>query len=481
MRLLSPVLLALGLLACQPTSSKAEQTGQGGEFQLAQAGAFSRQIPANQQQMQLSFAGVAAKASPAVVGVYAQRVVVERQMLYRDPIMRQFGIGIGVPVERVQQSLGSGVIVRADGVIVTNHHVVEGADALKVVLSDRREFDAKLITDDAKTDLAVLRIDAKGAKLPTLAFADTHASQVGDLVLAIGNPFGLRQTVTSGIISALGRTEVSINDYASFIQTDAAINQGNSGGALVDMQGNLVGINTAIFSQSGDSSGIGFAIPSEMVRRVVESAISGGKVVRPWIGARGQTVTQTLAGSLGLDAPRGVLISDVYPGGSADKAGLKRGDVVLSINGRAVYDDGGLKYEAATLRPGESMKLEVLRAKQRINLTAVASAAPRAPAPDPRDVSGNNPFSGTRVVTLSPAQAEDAGLDPFSNGVYIDQLSRGSIANQLGLLPGDIVREVNGQTIRNSADLDRVLKAGGGAWRVGIERKGETIVRDIRL
>jgi S1-C subfamily serine protease len=247
------------------------------------------------------------------------------------------------------------------------------------------------------------------------------------------------------------------------------------------MQGNLVGVNTAIFSQSGDSSGIGFAIPSEMVRRVVESSISGGKIVRPWLGARGQTVTQALAASLGLETPRGVLISDVYPNGSADKAGLKRGDVVLTVNGRAVYDDGGLRYEAATMRPGQQIKLDVLRAKQRIALTATASVAPRQPAPDPRDIAGVNPFSGTRVVTLSPGQAEEAGLDPFANGVYIEQLVRGSVANQIGLLPGDIVREVNGQPIRTSGDLDRVTKAGSGAWRVAIERKGEVIVRDVRL
>ncbi|MGE3866810.1 MAG: trypsin-like peptidase domain-containing protein, partial [Hyphomonadaceae bacterium] len=290
--------------------------------------AIQRVTPQSKQQVQLSFSAVSQKASPAVVNVYAARVVVQRRMISDDPFLRQFGLGMGVPQQRVEQSLGSGVIVRGDGVIVTNHHVVEHAQALKVVLADKREFDARVILDDAQSDLAVLRIDAKG--LPTLAFADTNQAQVGDMVLAIGNPFGLTQTVTSGIISALARTGVTDNVYGSFIQTDAAINQGNSGGALVDMNGDLVGINTAIFSMGGGSNGVGFAVPAEMVRRVVDSALSGGRIVRAWLGVKGQPLTQAFATRIGLPSPTGLLISDEYASGPAARAGLKPGDVVLT-------------------------------------------------------------------------------------------------------------------------------------------------------
>jgi Do/DeqQ family serine protease len=477
---LLPLLLVAGLAACQPPPTKADLTAatrQTDGYRIAQATTAARVAPASQAQVQISFAPVAARAAPAVVNVYAQRVT---RSIVADPRFAQFGLFYGVPREQIERSLGSGVLVRADGVIVTNHHVVDGADSLKVVLSDRREFDAKLLLDDARSDLAVLRIDAKGARLPTLPFADTRSIQVGDLVLAIGNPFGLQQTVTSGIVSALARTDVGINDFSFFIQTDAAINRGNSGGALVDMAGDLVGINTAIFSQSGDSNGIGFAIPAEMVKRVVESAVSGGKLVRPWLGVKTQAVTQDLAKSLGLDSPKGVLVSDLYPGGAADRAGLKRGDVILAVNASPVFDDAGVRYQAATQKPGGTIRLDILRGAQRLTLAAPALAAPRAPAPDPREFTALTPLQGAHVVTLSPAQAEDLGLDGFATGVVIDALNRAGAAARVGLAPGDVIRDVNGQTIRTSADLERALKAGGTVWRIGYERNGERATIEVR-
>lgn len=484
----SACLFAVALIACSAPPSQggaAPPDGAAGPAApadagliLAQGGADDRRVPASRDEMRLSLAPIAAKASPAVVNVYAQRVT---RTLVADPSFGPFAQFFGVPRDQIQRSLGSGVIVRPDGVIVTNNHVVDGAQQLKVVLADRREFDAKLITADPRTDLAVLRIDTKGQRLPALAFADTRRAQVGDLVLAIGNPFGLQQTVTSGIISALARTDVGINDFSFFIQTDAAINKGNSGGALVDANGDLVGVNTAIFSESGGSVGIGFAIPSEMVRRVVESAVTSGTIVRPWLGVRGQPVTADVARSLGFDRPRGVLVTEVYPNGPAARAGVRSGDVILAVNGADVFDEQGVRFQAATQRPGADIPISIIRGRDRQTFTARAEAPPRTPAPDPRDISGRNPLAGTRVVTLSPGAAEEAGLDPFATGVYVQAMDKGGPAAQLGLRPGDIVREVNGQPVRTTADLDRLLKAGQGGWRIIVERNGERAELNIRL
>lgn len=440
-----------------------EQQEQDPYLQLVQAEPLVRAAPSSRGEVQLSFAPVAARAGPAVVNVYAQRVV---RAMARDPFFGRFS------APRVEQSLGSGVIVRADGVIVTNNHVIEGAQALRVVLADRREFDATLMLADPRVDLAVLRIDPGSERLPTLPFANTNDLQVGDMVLAIGNPFGLQQTVTGGIISALARTEVGVSDYAFFIQTDAAINRGNSGGALVDMSGSLVGVNTAIFSESGGSNGIGFAIPSEMVRRVVESAVSGGTtVIRPWLGARVQTVNQEIATSLGLRRPEGVLVTQLYPRAAGERAGLRNGDVILSVAGTPVRDEAGLRYQFATQRPGTRVPLAILRGGRSMTLTATAEAPPGG-APEARELTGRHPLSGARVVTLTPATAEQAGLDPFATGVFIQALDRGGVAARIGFRPGDIVDAINGQPVRDAAQLDRAL-AQARSWVIGVERNGQ--------
>lgn len=430
-------------------------------LQLVQAQPLARAVPNSRGEMQLSFAAVAARAGPAVVNVYAQRVV---RAMSRDPFFGRFS------APRIEQSLGSGVIVRADGIIVTNNHVIEGAQALKVVLSDRREFDAQLVLADPRVDLAVLRINA-GQPLPTLPFANTHDAEVGDLVLAIGNPYGLEQTVTSGIISALARTDVGISDYAFFIQTDAAINRGNSGGALVDMNGALVGINSAIFSETGGSNGIGFAIPSEMVRRVVESAVSGGReVVRPWLGARVQPVTQEMARSLGLSRPEGVVVSDLYPRSAGQRAGLRNGDVILSVAGNEVRDNGGLRYQFATQRPGSRVPLVVLRNGRRITINANAEPPPGG-SPDPRLLGGRHALSGVRVVTMTPATAEAAGLDPFMSGVMIQNIDRRAPAARI-LRPGDVIYAVNGAPVRDAAQLDRTM-AQTPTGTISVDRNGQ--------
>ena len=420
-----------------------------------------RAAPQSQAQVQLSFAPVASRASPAVVNVYADRSI--QNSAYANPFFRQFG----VPQERMERSLGSGVIVRPDGVIVTNNHVIQGGQTFKVVLADRREFNARVMLADERVDLAVLKIEVGSERLPTLPLADTRNLQVGDLVLAIGNPFGLSQTVTSGIVSALSRTEVGSDAY--FIQTDAPINRGNSGGALVNMSGQLVGINSAIFSQTGDSAGIGFAIPADLVRRVVDAAVSGGHTfVRPWIGARLQGVTPEIANSMRLARPDGVLVSDLYPNAAGARAGLQRGDVIVSVAGAEVHDEAGVRYQFALQQPGARLPLVINRGGRTMTLTAIAEAPPGG-APEARLIGGRSPLTGARVVTLTPATAEAAGLDPFLTGVFIQQLSPTGPAARVGFRPGDIISDVNGRQIRDAGELEAALNA-GDSWSIGVQR-----------
>ena len=457
-----------------------------GSAMAASAQQTTREAPETMDQVRLSYAPVVSDTAPAVVNVYARRMIRERSLMFDDPFFRRF-FGTdslnSAPRERVYQSLGSGVIVGADGVVVTNHHVVEGAQELRVALADRREFDAELILADERTDLAVLRIDPGDEILPALRFANSASLLVGDIVLAIGNPFGVGQTVTSGIISALGRSDVGVTDYSFFIQTDAAVNPGNSGGALVDMDGDLIGINTAIFSRSGGSNGIGFAIPAELVERVVESALSDGKVVRPWFGARGQTVTPDIAASMGLDRPQGLLINRVYRGGPADRAGLRDGDIVLSVDGTEVNDDQAVRFRLATVRIGETARLRVLRNGRPRTLNLSAEAPPETPAPDRRRITGRNPFAGVEAVNLSPAFNDTNGLDLFLQGVAIVTVERGSVADYYGLRPGDVIEDVNGTTIETSRTLEQVMArfAGQRSWSFIIRRGGQRLQRELRF
>ena len=431
----------------------------------------ARVAPSDAATMKMSFAPIVRRAAPAVVNVYSQRRT--RQQV--DPFWELFGGGI--PRERVAQSLGSGVIVRQDGVVVTNNHVIEGGTEIRIVLADRREFPARVLLADPRADLAVLKIDAGAERLPVLPLAPRDSSEVGDLVLAIGDPFGVGQTVTNGIVSALARTDVGITDYSFFIQTDAPINPGNSGGPLVDMDGNIIGINTAIFSRSGGSAGVGFAIPASMVRRVVESALGGGgQVARPWLGARTQAVDSDTARGLGLDRPQGVLVGAVYPGSAADRAGIRQGDLILSLDGQAVYDQNGLNYLVATRRPGETMRLQVRTGERNRTVSVQALIPPAVPARDERTLTGRQPFAGATAVNLSPAVAEEIGADPFANGVLLTRVS--GVAAQAGFRQGDVVRAVNGLDIRTVGDLVSAVAA-AQRWQVVIERDGRRIVAQL--
>ena len=469
-RLLLPALVLLA--ACTDPASRSEA-----QPALAQP---TRSPPETAADMKTSFAPVVKKAAPAVVNISARRIV-RRQA---DPFWDLFGLG--APRGRVEGSLGSGVIVRADGVIVTNNHVVAGGQEIIVALADRREFPAKLLLADERTDLAVLQIDLGEERLPVLAIDDSTDAEVGDLVLAIGNPFGVGQTVTNGIISALNRTADPSGDAAaSYIQTDAAINPGNSGGALVDMDGDLIGINSFIVSRSGTSSGVGFAMPAAMVKRVVETAVGGGqRVERPWLGARTQTVTAEIARSIGMSAPQGVLVADIWAGGAAARAGLRQGDVILSVDDQAVSDVGGLNYAVGTRRLGETLRLGVRRENgTTATLNLRAEAPPATPARDEQVLSGRNPFDGATVVNLSPALADELGVDPFQGpGVMVIRVGRGFSMNA-GLRPGDMIRSVNGREIRNVRDLTAAAAAGAetGAWQVTIQRNGQPVTANFRL
>ena len=437
-----------------------------------------RAAPESAAAVKMSFAPVVRRAAPAVVNVYSRRLV--RPQV--DPFWGQF-MGGGVPRERVEQSLGSGSIVRADGIILTNHHNIEGAQEIMVVTADRREWPATVLLDDPRADLAVLKIDTKGERLPTISIDADEDIQVGDLVLAIGDPFGVGQTVTNGIVSALARSDVGITDYSFFIQTDAAINPGNSGGPLVDMDGNLVGVNTAIVSRSGTSSGVGFAIPAAMARQVVQAALGGStSVSRPWLGAKAQTLTGEMARSLGLANPQGVLVADLWPGGPAARAGLRQGDVVLSVDGQAVNDEASLNYRVATRRPGENLNLTVRRAGVPDRaLTVRIDAPPASPAPDERVISGRNPFEGATVINLSPAAAAQNGVDPFAGqGVLISAVAAGGVAQRIGLQPGDMVRALNGRQIANTRDLAALLAQPARGWSITIERGGRMITANVR-
>ncbi|MHB8528648.1 MAG: Do family serine endopeptidase [Caulobacteraceae bacterium] len=433
-----------------------------------------RRVPPDAAAMRMSFAPVVQRAAPAVVNVYSRRVV-------RAQVDPFWGLFAGVPRDRVEQSLGSGSIVRGDGVILTNHHNIEGAQEIMVVTADRREWPARVLLDDARADLAVLKIDTKAEQLPTIAIDDRDAPQVGDLVLAIGDPFGVGQTVTNGIISALARSDVGISNYGSFIQTDAAINPGNSGGPLVDMAGDLIGVNTAIVSGSGTSSGVGFAIPAALARQVVSAAVGGGhSVVRPWLGVKAQALTGEMARSLGLSAPQGVLVTDLWPGGPGARAGIAQGDVIVSVDGRPVNDETSLTYEVGAKRPDESVALVVRRNGGPGRTVQVRIAAPPAqPAADPRTISGRNPLSGASVVNLSPATAYTFGVDPFAGrGVLVTGVGAG-YAQTVGIQPGDFIREVNGRKIADTAQLMTALAAGGGQWSLAIERGGRTITAEF--
>jgi Do/DeqQ family serine protease len=444
---------------------------------VAPAAAQERRVPASPTELRLSYAPVVQKAAPSVVNVYAAKVVENRNPMMDDPFFRRFfggGPG-GTPREQVQRSLGSGVIVDASGLIMTNNHVIEGATEVKVSLADKREFEAEIVLKDARTDLAVLRVKDGRERFAAIELGNSDELQVGDVVMAIGNPFGVGQTVTHGIVSALARTQVGISDFQFFIQTDAAINPGNSGGALVDLSGRLIGLNTAIFSRSGGSQGIGFAIPVNMVKVVLASAKTGGTTVkRPWLGAKLQAVTPEIADSLGLKRPVGALVATVTEKSPAARGGLKTGDLIVAIDGQTVDDQNAFDYRFATKALGGNAQLGIVRAGKETKLNVALEAAPETPR-DELVIKARSPFMGVKVANISPALADELHLDASAEGVIVLEVADGSLAQNLGFRRGDVIAAVNNEKIERTRDLERAAKDSVRRWTITIVRGGQQI------
>jgi Do/DeqQ family serine protease len=444
--------------------------------------AQTRAVPESDAQVKLSYAPLVREAAGAVVNVHGARVTQRPRDHMEDFFERFFGGGGfgAMPRERIERSLGSGVIVDEHGLVVTNYHVVEGMTELRVALVDRRELDAEVVLRDPRSDLAMLQIRSD-EYFPALELGDSEALEVGDIVLAIGNPFGVGQTVTQGIVSALARTQVGITDYQFFIQTDAAINPGNSGGALLDMNGRVVGINTAIYSRSGGSHGIGFAIPAAMVHAVVESArIGADRVRRPWLGASVQEVTPDIAESVGLARPSGVLITNVVEGSPADRGGLRRGDIIRAVDGRRIDDADGFGYRFALAGIEGTTQIEILRGDRAETLDVPLMPPPEEPPRETLTITSRTPLGGATVMNLSPAVAEEFQVPQGLEGVVLTEVDPRSIAASYGFRPGDIILEVNNRQIRRTAELDEAMRAGGRSWAMRINRGGQIITTMLR-
>ncbi|MEW5701091.1 MAG: Do family serine endopeptidase [Candidatus Zixiibacteriota bacterium] len=396
----------------------------------------------------LGFADVAARITPAVVNVSSERVVVTRDRVAAwDPFFDFFGPRYySIPRQRHETSLGSGVIVSDSGIVLTNNHVIEGAQEIDVILADSRRLSAQLLGTDPATDVAVLRVNAAG--LPAVPLGNSDSARIGDVVLAFGNPFGIGQTVTMGIVSATGRSELGLVDYENFIQTDAAINPGNSGGALVDVSGRLIGINTAIFSRSGGYQGIGFAVPINIARYVMESILEKGKITRGSIGASYQDIDAAMAEAFRLADNRGALVNTVTSGGSADHAGLRRGDVIVAFAGRPVADAVDLRRSIALSPVGGSVEIGYLRGgDRRTAQVRIAEEETKYTYLGAAEQSGKSPIEGIVVETLDRHTAERMGLKAETQGVIIKEILSNTPAARSGLREGDAVLEINREPV----------------------------------
>jgi Do/DeqQ family serine protease len=440
--------------------------------------------PQSKEQINVSFSPIVKTAGPAVVNIFTQRVIHSRSdWVTNDPLFQQlFGFGAprGLAKDKIARSLGSGVIVSDDGLIITSNHVIQNSDQVKVVLEDRREFEAQIVKTDEKTDLAVLKVNPGSEKLPFLKMGASKDLEVGDLILAIGNPFGLGQTVTSGIISALARTFQGISDYRYFIQTDAAINQGNSGGALVDINGHLIGINTAIFSKSGGSVGVGFAIPVDMVKVVLRSVGSKSGLIRAWLGFKGQNVTTVVAEAIGLKRPKGIIINSVYSKGPADKAKLLPGDVIYQVGGRDVNEYAGLEFIVATQEIGKTVPFSVIRKGKALSVSFPLEAPKELIPRKVTQLIGPHPLENATIGNLSPALADEMSLDHFETGVVITKVKRGSPADRLGLVVGDIIQKINGVSVKNVGALVSLLKREKRKWVIVFKRGSDILQIAVR-
>lgn len=438
------------------------------------------EVPQSKAQIALTFAPVVKAATPAVVNIYASRVVERRSSPFAaDPFFNQLFRDFGRSRPEVQNSLGSGVIVSANGLVVSNYHVVGAATEIKVVLGDKREFSAEVVLSDKDNDLAVLRLkDAKD--LPVLPLRDSDGVEVGDLVLAIGNPFGLGQTVSMGIVSALARSVGSVGDGRGyFLQTDAAINPGNSGGALVDAEGRLLGINTAIFTQSGGSNGVGFAIPSNLVRAVVAQAEAGAKdFMRPWAGLVAQPVDSALAEGLGQTRPEGVILSEVHPDSPFAVEGLKAGDVILRVDGAPVSSPNEMLFRMSSRGIGQRIKVEFLRDGEVNSLGVALIAPPEKPARDTLSLGESSLLHGLTVARINPAVIAEFDLATSASGIVVTEAKGWAV--QSGLRRGDILLSINGQPIVTPKDVETLTQAGPRTWQIDLQRAGQPLRLRLR-
>lgn len=433
---------------------------------LCPAHIYAREaVPQNAAQLNLTFAPLVKQVSPAVVNIYTKRAVARgfRHPFMDDPIFGQFfgrDMFGGRMRKHIESALGSGVIVSAQGLVVTNEHVVRGADEITIVLSDGNEYEADKLLADEASDLALLRIKDQEVTFPFVTLKPSESLEVGDLVLAIGNPFGVGQTVTSGIVSAQGRSSLDINDFNFFIQTDAAINPGNSGGPLVTMDGKVVGINTAIYSRSGGSLGIGFAIPSEMVASVIAASLNGQTgdkgIIRPWIGLTAQNVTSDISMSLGLPNPNGAMISQIHSASPFAEAGIKVGDIITSVNDKTIRDAAELKFRIATVPIGKQAKVSLFRDGKILTKNVKAIAPPEHPPRAQITLQGDHVLNGVTIANLNPAVSVELGLAGEEQGVVVLNAPRGFFRT---VSAGDILLEVNSQKIQTPADVETALSS----------------------
>jgi Do/DeqQ family serine protease len=439
-------------------------------------------VPRSRAEIAMSFTPVVKAATPAVVNIYARRVVAARQSPFaNDPFFRDFFQSFGPARPEVQNSLGSGVVLSADGIVVSNYHVVGQADDIRVVLNDRREFSARVLLADAESDLAILQIDNAPKDMAHLSLRDSDDVEVGELVLAIGNPFGVGQTVSSGIVSGLARSGAAMgNGRGYFIQTDAAINPGNSGGALVDMNGDLIGVNTSILTRSGGSNGIGFAIPAALVAEFVAQAKQGkDRFERPWAGITGQEVDAAMAETLGLAVPGGVIVAHLHPESPFARAGIEVGDVIREVDGLPVNTPPEMIFRMSVAGLGAEARVRYFRDGREEEVTVSLIAAPDLPPRDPRRFGPQSAFPGLSVETINPAVAAERGLPSELTGVLITE--PGPVGARVGLLKGDVVQAVNGVAVNDSATLEAALRAASGRLALGLLRQGRQMVLRLRL
>ncbi len=424
--------------------------------------AYTPRVPRSITGESTAFSDVVKSVGPAVVNISTTKTVRRDISPFSHPFdpFEDFFDSFRLPRKYKERSLGSGVIVSSDGYIITNYHVVEKADEIKVTLYDKQDYKGKIIGSDPKTDIAIIKIPAKS--LPAVKWGDSDSLQVGEFVLAFGNPYGFSHTVTMGIVSAVGRANVGIADYEDFIQTDAAINPGNSGGPLVNIRGELIGINTAIFSRTGGYQGIGFAVPSNMAESVMKQLVKEGKVTRGWLGVTIQSITPDLAKEFGLKNGKGAVVSEIMKGGPAEKAGLKRGDIILEVNGKTINDAESLRNAVAQSEVGSHIKIKIVREGQPLSLTAKVSELPKdmpeaSMEKREKETDEENVFAGFTVIALTEEIAKQLGLSRYEKGVVIIRVEPDSAAEEAGLKKGDVIHEINKKTITNLRDFNNIV------------------------